>query len=122
MKKNRIVLLLALASILLASCSFTPSTSQVKIKNSITDFQFLYGLRLGDAEFEGSLQPDQSTSYLAITPGSYYVEAKTSSAAWVEISSSKLDVSAGKTYTLTLTGSYNEGTAKVDNLLFTLSE
>jgi hypothetical protein len=107
MKKNfpKILILFVLVIIIFTGCSLLSYSTQVRFQNSMSDFNFFYGLKFGDAEYIGSLSMGEVTTYLSTAPGDYTVQAKSNAGEWITISSGSLTAEIGHKYTIALLGS-----------------
>jgi hypothetical protein len=110
-RKALIVALAVVGSLLFTGCSFVADNPQVKYVNGIIGFNIGYGVRLGEAEYVGSLDYGQSTPYLETIAGAYVLQARTASGEWLPFSTGVLWVCIDHTYTLTMVGEWDPGLA-----------
>lgn len=79
-------------------------SASVRFQNNMTDGNcILNGIRLGGAQYMGSLCPGNVTSYYEVNEGSYVVQLYNGSD-WVTDTSDKFPVSGGANYTLVIMG------------------
>lgn len=106
------ILGLLLVIVTLSSCQnplgggSSENQARVRYANETSDFQFLYGMRLGTAQYTGSLLPGATTSYYQTEPGDYALYAKTSSGEWTQAFYGSATLSPAGSYTVTISGSY----------------
>jgi len=104
------ILFVAAAMVLLLGGCQNPTTgsakAQVRFSNRTMDAQFPYGLKLGDAAYNGGLIPGDVTSYFETTPGTYSLSVKTSTGAWANAATGTATLEASKKYTVVISGSF----------------
>lgn len=111
---KRIALLASIVVLLFSSCSnilgnsssdAASDSAQIRFRNSTIDYQFSYGMKVGDAEHVGPLNIDQTTIYLRSKPGSYLLQAMTSNGSWIDLSQGVLTIEKNRKYTVVISGS-----------------
>jgi len=99
---------LSIFCLLFMACSKTSDDGQAYIRYqnmmSGTYKDIHYGVRMGDAVFEGSLPSPSVSGYYSTDEGSYSVQWKNSAGTWITVSAGALSVKADKHYTLGMTG------------------
>ena len=110
MKKNIIRMLVLLILIFLSSCSMNNDKSKIRFYNGTSDTEIYYGLKLGDAEYIGSLVPGTITMYYDTNEGTYNLKVRDSSRNWQTVFDGSTSVDSGKSYTVYISGSYSNST------------
>lgn len=104
MKKLSIIFLMAIC-FLLAGCDASEHTANVRFQNVMSDqFSFSYGLKFGEAVYEGPLAYGVTTKYYETSSGSHSLEAKSLYGSWLTLSSATFMVEGDKNYTLSILG------------------
>ena len=77
----------------------------VRFQTSFTDGTYLsYGIRLGNAVYNGSLYPGNVTSYKSTEGGTYSVQLKGADGLWYTDSLGSFYVAGGHSYTVVICG------------------
>ena len=104
MKKLSIILLMAFCFIL-TGCEPKDQPAKVRFQNVMSDqFSFSYGLKFGEAIYEGPLAYGVTTAYYETSAGNHSLEAKSNYGNWITLSSASFMVQGGKNYTLSILG------------------
>ena len=100
------VVILLVAAVLLSGCPslFRPDYCEVRFKNDSLDMTILWGIRVGEAEFVGTLRPGDETSYYESPSGTYPVELRDGIGLWAERTLDGFDLGPGNGYTIRVTG------------------
>lgn len=106
-RKVAIIALAVVGCTLFISCSFVVNNPNVRFENGITGFTFGYGVRLGEAEYIGSLDDGQITPYLETPAGAYIIQARTASGEWRTFSARVIWVCIDHTYTVAMAGEWD---------------
>ncbi len=112
LKKTALIALAVVGCALCVSCSFVVTNPEVRFENGITGFTFGYGVRLGEAEFIGSLDEGQITPYLETPAGAYVLQARTASGEWRTFSAGVVWVFVDHTYTIAMSGAWDPDRAE----------
>ncbi len=104
MKKLSILLLMTIGFIL-AGCEVRERNANVRFQNVMSDqFSFSYGLKFGEAVYEGQLAYGVTTQYYETSSGNHTLEAKSVYGSWLTLSSATFMVEGGKNYTISILG------------------
>ncbi len=77
--------------------------AEVRFQNG-TDVTLLYGVKYGDAVYNGEVAPGFISGYYETAPGTYSLQAKDINGNWLTISDGSLSVEGGHKYTIVGTG------------------
>jgi hypothetical protein len=100
MKKLLLVLVCAIVVLVVDGCNSGStgvggsgsSTAYVRFQNTILDggspWNLGYGVRAGSAEYDGQLNFGNATPYYSIAPGTYALQMKASTGAWLTVTNS----------------------------------
>lgn len=100
----RILTVTVLTALLLA-CSVQPQPAEVRFQNSVPGLPIGDGLRLGAAQYVGTLQAGDVTPYYSLDAGSYSVQVL-QGGSWTTNSLGTFDVVAGHSYTCEASGTW----------------
>lgn len=114
MKKILVMFLLVLSSFAWIGCldeeKKDDPVAYISFSNVTTDYTISYGIRFGEAEWNGSLAPDANTwdewgtQGVEIEPGSYSVEMKDASGNWTVVSTGTLTAEKDHVYDVVISG------------------
>jgi hypothetical protein len=107
--KKTLSILLFIVGFALTGCDTTDEkTADVMFMNNSTDIVFHYGIALGQAKYEGVLNPGDYTDYYSTKTGTYTVKGKTNIGDWITVSTGAFEVGE-HSYALCVEGSTVSG-------------
>ena len=80
-------------------CPLEGNKAHVRFQN-LTDVTLLYGIKYGDAVYNGQVPPGFVSAYYETEPGTYSLQAKDASGNWLTISTGSLSVRGDHEYTI----------------------